>query len=161
MPFGYCDLRPVAALRNWCYVGFMNPDSEQAASPKQAVMVVVRDGGRVLVIQRAAGVPRPGYWTPVSGSIEPGEQQQDAVTREVFEEVGLSVTPTEKVWECPTDDGRYRLHWWLAERSRGVLRPDPREVAAARWIEPSAFAGLSPTFESHRRFFTDVFPQLG
>lgn len=134
----------------------MNP----SAPLKQAVMVVVRNGSRVLVIRRGERVPRPGYWTPVSGSIEDGESQREAAVREVSEEVGLDVTPLGKVWECLTDDGSYRLHWWLADYAGGELRPDPREVGAARWIGPGEFATLSPTFADDRRFFAEILPTL-
>lgn len=123
-------------------------------------MVVVRKGSRVLVIRRGEGVPRPGYWTPVSGSIEDGEAQRAAVVREVREEVGLDITPVDRVWECLTDDGSYRLHWWLADYKGGELCPDPREVGASKWIEPADFATLSPTFADDRRFFADILPGL-
>ena len=102
----------------------------------------------------------PGFWAPLSGRIEPGELQRDAVVREVREEVGLEVTPVRKVWECPTHDGGFQLHWWLAEASRGQLRPDPREVSEARWILPEEFGDLEPTFEAHRRFFEEILPTL-
>lgn len=122
------------------------------------VAVIVRDDGRVLVIKRAPGVSRPGYWTPLSGRVEPGERHPDAVVREVREEVGLAVTPVSKVWECDTDDGRYRLHWWTALAEPGPLVPDPAEVSDARWIDPDEFGALAPTFADDRAFFTDIFP---
>jgi len=105
------------------------------ARPGAVVAVVTRDG-EVLVIRRAAGVPRPGYWTPVSGRIQPGEGQPEAVAREVREEVGLRVTPRAKVWECDTDDGRFRLYWWLATAAPGDLSLDQAEVSDALWIPP-------------------------
>lgn len=121
------------------------------------VAVIVRDDGRVLVIQRAPGVSRPGYWTPLSGRVEPGETHPEAVVRESREEVGLAVTPVAKVWECDTDDGRYRLHWWTARAGAGRLELDPAEVSDARWIDPAEFGALDPTFADDRAFFTDVF----
>lgn len=127
--------------------------------PEAVVAVVVRDR-RVLVIQRAPGVPRPGFWTPLSGRIEPGETQPEAVAREAREEVGLAVTPLAKVWQCLTDDGAYLLHWWAARAAPGPVRPDPAEVSDARWVDPAEFHRLAPTFDDDRRFFTEVFPTL-
>lgn len=127
------------------------------------VAVVTRDDGRVLVIQRGPQVPRPGYWAPLSGRIEPGESQPQAVVREVREEVGLRVTPLAKVWQCRTDDGVYLLHWWTARAEPGEpgeLVLEPAEVGDARWIAPETFDQLAPTFADDRRFFTDVFPTL-
>lgn len=127
-----------------------------------AVVAVVVRAGQVLVIRRAAGVARPGYWTPPSGRVEPGERQPDAVVREVREEVGLAVRAEAKVWECDTDDGRFRLHWWTATpvAEGGELVCDPQEVSAARWIRPEQFRELHPTFAAHHRFFTGVLPGL-
>ncbi|MCQ4213877.1 NUDIX domain-containing protein [Streptomyces longispororuber] len=58
--------------------------------------------------------PCPASTRPLSGPIEPGEEQQDTLVREVDEEVGLRVTPVDKVWESPSGDGGYVLHRWTA-----------------------------------------------
>lgn len=129
------------------------------AKPQAVVAVVIRDG-EVLVVRRAPGVPRPGYWTPVSGRVQAGESQPDAVVREVREEVGLSVTPRAKVWECDTDDGTFRLYWWLAVAGPGALTLDPAEVSDARWVAPERFGELRPTFAAHREFFDRIYPAL-
>jgi 8-oxo-dGTP pyrophosphatase MutT (NUDIX family) len=126
----------------------------------EAVVAVLRDADRFLVILRGASVTRPGYWTPLSGRIERGESQAEALVREVREEVGLEVTPLAKVWECPTDDGRYRLHWWTAEITGGALAPDGVEVEDARWVTPEEFAELAPTFAADHEFVERILPTL-
>ena len=116
----------------------------------------------MLVIRRAEGLPFAGYWTPVSGRLEPGESQEHALVREVREEVGLVVRAGRKVWECPSSDGRFRLHWWsthLEDAEREVV-PDPREVSEFRWVEPAEFERLDRVFEADVRFFREVFPAL-
>lgn len=127
---------------------------------REAVVAVVRRGDRVLVVRRAAGLPFAGRWQPVTGRLEPGEGQAEAVAREVREEVGLSVQPLRKVWECPAEGIDFRLHWWLADWVEGELAPDPREVAEARWLRPAEFAALVDSFASHREFFARIFPSL-
>jgi 8-oxo-dGTP pyrophosphatase MutT (NUDIX family) len=134
--------------------------SAKGADPKQAIVVVLRDDDRVLVIRRGPAASRPGYWTPPSGRIEPGETQADAVAREAREELGLDVRPRAKVWECPTDDGRYTLHWWTADVVGGALAPDLGEVAEVRWVTPGEFQRLAPVFDDDRRFFREVLPTL-
>ncbi len=125
-----------------------------------AVVAVVMRHRRVLVVKRAPTTRRPGFWTPISGAVEPGERQSAAVVREVAEEVGLSVAPLAKVWECDTDDGTFRLHWWTATVTGGALRLNPREVSEARWILPDRFGDLHPTFADHRRFFAEILPTV-
>jgi 8-oxo-dGTP diphosphatase len=120
----------------------------------------LRRGGRLLVIKRAPGMILPGYWTPPSGRIEPGETQEQALVREVEEELGVKVTPIAKVWECPTDDGEFLLHWWTAEIDSDELRLDPAEVADARWVTCEEFLKLEPTFSGDRDFMTHVLPTL-
>jgi len=137
--------------------GFAQRGSERAS--KEAVVSVVVRGESVLVIRRAESARAGGYWAPLSGRLEPGEEQEEAVVRETKEEVGLDVRPVRRVWECPTEDGSYRLHWWLAEFVGGELRPAPEEVSEARWIRPEAFSDFEPTFADDRYFFEHVLPR--
>jgi 8-oxo-dGTP diphosphatase len=133
------------------YGGAVKPD---------AVVAVLVDTRRVLVIRRGPAVLNPGYWALPSGRVEPGESQPEALVREVREELGLAVAPVAKVWECDTDDGAFRLHWWLAEVVGGELTPDPGEVAEVRWLPPDEFKLLDPTFAGDHEFFDRVLPEL-
>lgn len=127
---------------------------------REAIVAVLLRADRVLAIRRGPAVARPGYWQPLSGKIEPGETQREAVVREVGEEVGLTVVPLAKVWESETDDGRFRLHWWTANAETGDVVPDPGEVAEARWVTPEEFLSLDPVFEGDREFFERILPTL-
>ena len=128
----------------------------------EGIVAVVRRKQAVLVIRRGADVPFAGYWAPVSGKIETGERPQETVTREVHEELGIAVRPLAEVWECPSSDGRYRLHWWLAEPvdRDAALKLNPREVDEARWLGPTEFCRLEKIFETDRFFFEEIFPAL-
>ncbi|MFD8232086.1 NUDIX domain-containing protein [Streptomyces sp. NPDC059696] len=127
---------------------------------REAIVAVVRRGERLLAIRRGPAVARPGYWQPVSGKVEPDESQEQAVVREVHEEVGLTVVPEAKVWESETDDRRFRLHWWTARADSGEVLPDPGEVAETRWVTPREFLALDPVFDGDRAFFERILPQL-
>ena len=131
-------------------------------SRRQAVVIVLRDGERVLLIRRAAGVPRPGMWSPPTGRVEAGESLVAAVEREAREELGIAVQALREVWQSDTDDRRYRLHWWTAAAvdPMAPLRPDPAEVDEVRWASADDWQALQPTFPQHRPFFLDVLPRL-
>jgi 8-oxo-dGTP pyrophosphatase MutT (NUDIX family) len=127
---------------------------------KLAVAIVLRDGARTLLIRRGATLARAGWWSPPTGRVAAGETPAEAVRREAREELGLDVRALREVWRSSTDDGRYELHWWLADVVGGALVPDPREVAEARWVDLDAYLALAPRFEAHREFFERVLPSL-
>ena len=123
-----------------------------------AVVAVITNGDKVLLIERAPTVRGGGYWAPVSGEVEPGESQEAAVAREAMEEVGLTVRPLRKVWENISSRGTFRLHWWLAEYVAGELVLEKREVSDARWLTAGEINSMDTTFEGDREFFQKVLP---
>ncbi|MGW5676004.1 NUDIX hydrolase [Streptomyces sp. NPDC003860] len=138
----------------------MEETVEETGVKQEAVVAVLREDGRILVILRGPQARRPGHWAPPAGTIESGERQQDALVREVREELGLRVAPLAKVWESATDDGGFVLHWWTAAVEGGELVPDPGEVSEVRWVTAEEFMELQPTFPGDHSFFTDVLPKL-
>lgn len=127
---------------------------------KAAVVAVISKNKKVLVIQRSSQVPGAGYWTPPSGKVHLHEEQADAVVREVREEVGLTVRPLRRVWQCEADGAEYNLNWWLAEPIAGSLQLNTDEVISAQWIRPENFKQLSRTFPKGREFFGKILPAL-
>lgn len=129
-------------------------------APLPAVAMLLPDAaGRLLVIRRAQGRPRAGWWSPPTGRVEPGEDEPAAVARELREELGLAGHAVRRVWECPTDDGRYSLGWWLCAAQPGEIVADPDEVAEWRWVDQAGFAALQPVFASHLEFLRGQWPQ--
>ena len=131
-----------------------------ARTPRHAVVAVIHDDGRFLWIKRGPDVPRPGYWMPPSGSIEPGESAAEAVVREMAEELDIEVRPIREVWQCPTEDAGYTLEWWLTEIVSGEAKAANAEVADLRWVTRDEIGELSPTFAAHLRFIDDVWPRV-
>jgi 8-oxo-dGTP diphosphatase len=54
-----------------------------------AAAALVRNDGRLLLQQRPHGKPMAGLWELPGGKIEPGESPEEALVREVEEELGL------------------------------------------------------------------------
>lgn len=115
---------------------------------KDGVVAILEDGeGRYLFIKRGAAVKRsPGWWCFVGGEVDPGETFEAAMAREVREEVGLQVTVQEKVFECLSPNGEYRLHWFRTRLSPPVQAavPHPHEVAELRWLSVPEALLLDP-----------------
>jgi 8-oxo-dGTP diphosphatase len=71
----------------------MHAAPESSAQPRfvPCVGAVIRDeAGRILLIKRGHE-PGKGLWSVPGGRIEPGETDEQAVVREVWEETGLEV----------------------------------------------------------------------
>lgn len=116
-----------------------------------AVAVIVRDG-RMLVIRRSRSVVAPGAYCFPGGGIEPGESEEDALRRELREELNVSVQPIRPVWRSVTP-WQVQLVWWLAELDdHAEPVPSPAEVESIHWCTAEEMAGLPELLESNRHF---------
>jgi len=59
-----------------------------------AACVLIDADGRVLLAQRPEGKSHAGLWEFPGGKVEPGERPEDAVRRELFEELSVEPCPT-------------------------------------------------------------------
>jgi 8-oxo-dGTP pyrophosphatase MutT (NUDIX family) len=105
---------------------------------KHGVVALIEDGaGRLLLIRRGWNIARaPGVWCFVGGEVETGETREQAIEREVLEEVGLTVTAREKIHESISPGGEFLLHWMRVSLPDGAqeLKLHAQEVAEARWL---------------------------
>ena len=80
-------------------------------------------GGRLLLQQRPAGKHHAGLWEFPGGKVESGENPQDALVREIAEELGLRLDPAGLVSAgCAREAGHpgivlelYSAHHWAGE----------------------------------------------
>jgi NAD+ diphosphatase len=97
-----------------------------------AVIVLVRDGGRVLLARKAGWAP--GRYALVAGFVDNGESLEGAVGREVREEVGVEVKNVTYVgsqnWPFPSQ----LMIGFVADYAAGEIRIDPEELEDARWF---------------------------
>jgi NAD+ diphosphatase len=109
-----------------------------------AMMVLVKKGPAILLARNAA-VPAGGRMSALAGFLEPGESVEDAVHREVHEEVGLFVKDLRyfgsQSWPFPGS----LMVAFTAEYAGGEIAVDPNEIAEARWFGPGdTLPELSP-----------------
>ncbi len=119
---------------------------------RQGVVAVVLDDGRFLVIERSQRVTAPGAYCFPGGAIEAGESEQQALCREMMEELSAPARPLRRLWQSVTHR-RVHLAWWLAELPSPVtLVPEPSEVASVHWMIKDQLQQLPELLASNRQF---------
>jgi len=103
---------------------------------------------QILLIRRGRE-PLKGYWSLPGGAVETGERLEDALRREVREETGLDVVPTEiaVVFEriMPDSTGRAEYHYLLIDffcevEGGNLAAGDDSELA--EWVNCDTLDGL-------------------
>ncbi|MEU0369296.1 (deoxy)nucleoside triphosphate pyrophosphohydrolase [Streptomyces sp. NPDC006283] len=95
----------------------------------------VYDKGRLLAARRSAPEDLAGRWELPGGKLEPGESPEQALVRELREELGIETEPVERIpGEWPLKPG-YVLRVWTVRLVSGEPRPlqDHDEL---RWLAP-------------------------
>lgn len=116
--------------------------SSETPAPLRTVLVVavalVDVDGRVLIAQRPEGRSMAGLWEFPGGKVEPGELPEDALIRELAEELDITV---KKSCLAPlTFASHVYQHFhllmplWVCRRWEGTVRP--REGQSVRWVRP-------------------------
>jgi NAD+ diphosphatase len=99
-----------------------------------AMMVLIKKGDSVLLALHVASPAK--RFTPLAGFLEAGESIEEAVHREVQEEVGLRVHNLRyfgsQSWPFPHS----LMIAFTADYLDGEIRVDPSEIAEARWFGP-------------------------
>jgi TDG/mug DNA glycosylase family protein len=119
-------LRWFTALREW----LDEPERE-----RRAVRALVVDAdGRTLLVRW----PRPGgsaFWIAPGGGVEPGESDEDALRRELAEEIGI-VDPAlgPFVW-MRAFSFRWLDAWWRQSERYVVLHAEPHDIGSGEEID--------------------------
>ncbi len=92
---------------------------------------IIRDG-RVLAARRTAPPEAAGRWEFPGGKVEPGEDPDDALVREISEELGLTVAVTR--WLDPTVPISAAYELRVAVCTAGAGKPVPTEHDRVTWL---------------------------
>jgi 8-oxo-dGTP diphosphatase len=115
--------------------------SQTGVTPPSAIRVVAAalyDGeGRVLIADRPPGKHMAGRWEFPGGKVAAGESDAQALSRELNEELGVTVGAAHPLLEITHDypDRRVVLSMWRVERWSG----EPRALDGQRlkWVAPA------------------------
>ncbi|WP_308219905.1 bifunctional GNAT family N-acetyltransferase/(deoxy)nucleoside triphosphate pyrophosphohydrolase [Roseomonas populi] len=122
-------------------------DAAPAAAPGAKLLLVaacalIDSDGRVLLARRPEGKPMAGLWEFPGGKLAPGETPEDALIRELHEELGIDVSAA-----ClapfafashPLDGKHLLMPLYLCRRWNGTV--EGREGQALAWVRPNKLA---------------------
>ncbi len=114
-----------------------------------AIIVAVLNAGRILLARST----RVGahFYSVLAGFVEPGETLEECVSREIREEVGLSVTDIRYFGSQPWPFPNALMVAFTARYARGEMRLNPTEIAAADWFAAGALPPVPGRWSIARR----------
>lgn len=102
----------------------------------EVVAAILHHDGAYFATQRGYG-DYEGMWEFPGGKIETGEQPQQALKREIQEELGIDITIEKFVCTIEYDYPTFHLtmHCYLCRIADGTI--ELREHKSARWLTPT------------------------
>ena len=144
----YCGVCATPMRKSEKELCFHCPACGFAAYPRvsPAMMVLIKRGDQVLLARHSAYAQ--ARYTALAGFVEAGENIEEAIHREVLEEVGLRVTDLRyfgsQSWPFPHS----LMIAYTAEYAGGELRIQEDELDDARWFGPGDELPSIPSMES-------------
>lgn len=124
---------------------------ETPHAPKVCLGLLVKDG-KFLLIQRKTEIAHL-KWAFPGGVTHPGESEEDAAVREVWEETNAKVKVVEKLLERKHPDTFVTVAYFHCEEVEPteIKVNDSEDIITAEWV---------PANEVLERFTTDVDPKI-
>ena len=100
----------------------------------EVVAAIIHQDGRILATQRGYGEWK-GMWEFPGGKMEAGETEEEAIVREIREELNVGIRVEKKVCTVEYDYPQFhlRMHCFWCSVAIGEL--ELKEHQSARWLE--------------------------
>ena len=100
------------------------------------VVAIFREPGGVLLQYRINTPRSPEHWGLPAGTVEPGETAENAIHREMKEELGISFTPVRgPEYSCSADGGK-RFDAFIVDSYTGVIsNEEPMYCREHQWFQ--------------------------
>ncbi|MDF7800891.1 NAD(+) diphosphatase [Pontiellaceae bacterium B1224] len=119
-------------------------------------MIVAVTRGNELLMARGHHFPE-GLYSVVAGFVEPGENLEQCVAREVMEETGLEITNIKYHSSQPWPFPHSLMVGFTADYVGGEIRIDPKEIADAGWYTANNLPEKIPSKATIARKLIDHF----
>jgi len=109
----------------------------------EVVAAVITDGDRILACRRRPEKASGGLWEFPGGKIEPGETPEQALEREIAEELGVAVSVGSRLSVDDTEVGARIIRlscWWTTLQGSAPLVSTDHD--ALRWLTRDELSGL-------------------
>ena len=103
-----------------------------------AVGVLIDNANRVLLARRQKGTHLEGYWEFPGGKVEPGENVETALARELREELGVEVGETSPMMAVNHDYGEKQVLLDVHRVLSWAREPHGAEGQPIAWVSQSA-----------------------
>ena len=128
----------------------------QPDNGRHGVVAIVVEEDRLLIIRRSPLVRAPNLLCLPGGGIEPGETLNQAMHREMQEELGISIQVERHLWSSVTRWGT-RLEWLICSRVDATEpKPNPWEVSEYLWMTLDELRGRDDLLGSLPDFFAAI-----
>lgn len=107
------------------------------------VIVAIHDNKRILLAQGAQQQTR-GFYSTLAGFVESAESLEQAVHREVFEEVGVKLKSLEYFGSQPWPFPHSLMVGYIAEYDSGDIVIDNKEILDAQWFDIDDLPSIPP-----------------
>ena len=124
-----------------------------------AIIVLVRDRSRVL-LARSPTFP-PGMYSALAGFVEPGESLEEAVRREVNEEVGVEIANVQYFGSQPWPFPSSLMIGFTADYAGGEVRVEPTEIEDANWYPVDDLPMVPPRISIARAMIDQFIEEHG
>ena len=110
-----------------------------------AVGVILGADRRILIAKRADHLHQGGLWEFPGGKVEAGESLQDALARELHEELGITIDkqackPLLEIRHRYSDKSVFLDVWWVKAFSG---EPHGKEGQPLKWVDADALQGYA------------------
>ncbi|HWQ29866.1 MAG TPA: NAD(+) diphosphatase [Negativicutes bacterium] len=118
-----------------------------------AIIVAITKGDQLLLAQGKRFTSK--FYSILAGFVEPGENLEDCVRREVMEEVGINVKNIRYFGSQPWPFPDSLMLGFTAEYAGGELVPDPGEIGDAGWFDVDSLPQIPSSISIARKLIDD------
>ena len=123
------------------------------------IIVAIHDGKRILL---AKGVrhKEAGMYSTLAGFVESAESLEQAVHREVFEEVGVTLKSVEYIDSQPWPFPHSLMVGYIAEYKSGEICIQENEIVDAQWFDIDDLPSIPPKFSIAGRLIEETLRRI-